>query len=34
MQNGKCRQMDDTLVPEDVYNPIGVGILKDHRVCT
>jgi hypothetical protein len=25
--------MDDIFVPEDFYNPIGVGILKDHRVC-
>ena len=32
-QNGKCRKLDDSYVAEDVYNPIGVGFLKDHRVC-
>jgi hypothetical protein len=32
-QNGKCRQLDDSFESQDVYNPIGQGTLKDHRVC-
>jgi hypothetical protein len=33
-QNGLCRQSDTSIhSQDDIYNPIGVGTLKDVAVC-